>query len=184
MFSYDIKIPHDRVAVLIGKGGKTKRRIEKETSCEIDVESKEGEVTITGEDGVKLYSAQHIIKAIARGFNPKHALRLQKHDYVFEIIDLYDYHEKKNHHERMKGRVIGKGGKSRKVIEELADCQISVYGKTISIIAAAETAGIAKRAIEMLLEGANHSTVFTFLEKKRREQKIASLMGSKSQNKT
>ena len=179
MFSYDIKIPHDRVAVLIGKDGKTKRRIERETGCELDVESEEGEVIIQGEDGVKLFAAQHIVKAIARGFNPKHALKLQKHDYALEIIDLYDYHEKKNHHERMKGRVIGKEGKSRRVIQDLADCHISVYGKTIAIIASAETAGIAKRAVEMLLEGANHSTVFTFLEKKRREQKIASMMGAK-----
>lgn len=183
MFSYDIKIPHDRVAVLIGTEGKTKRKIENLTDCEIDVESKEGEVTISGEDGVKLYSAQHIVKAIARGFNPKYALKLQKHDYVFEIIDLYDYHDKKNHHERMKGRVIGKGGKSRRVIEELGECNISVYGKTIGIIAPAETAGIAKKSVEMLLEGANHSTVFTFLERKRREQKIASLMGTQKRGK-
>jgi ribosomal RNA assembly protein len=179
MFSYDIKIPHDRVAVLIGTEGKTKRRIENLTDCTIDVESREGEVNISGEDGIKLYSAQHIIKAIARGFNPTKALRLQKHDYVFELIDLYDYHDKKNHHERMKGRVIGKGGKSRRVIEELGECSISVYGKTIGIIASAETAGIAKKAVEMLLEGSNHSTVFTFLERKQREQKIASLMGAK-----
>ena len=179
MFSYNIKIPHDRVAVLIGVDGKTKRRIEKATQCEIDVESTEGEVTISGEDGLALFDAQHIVKAIARGFNPTKALRLQKPDYSLELIDLHDYHDKKNHHERMKGRVIGKEGKSRRVIEQLAECDVCVYGKTIGIIAPAETIGIAKKAVEMLLEGANHSTVFTFLEKKRREQKLSELMGAK-----
>jgi len=43
-FSYDIKIPKDRVAVLIGKNGKVKEQIEIETDTGLDIDSKEGEV--------------------------------------------------------------------------------------------------------------------------------------------
>ena len=183
MLAYDIKIPKDRIAVLIGTKGKTKSEIEESMHAKIAIDSKEGDVRVTGEDAVKLYAAQNIIRAIARGFNPEVALSLRKQDWAFELIDLNDWHEKKNHQERMKGRVIGKGGKSREIIEELSESSLSIYGKTVGIIAPIETIGIAKQATEMLLEGANHSTVFSFLEKKRREAKRAELLGKKSRTK-
>ena len=177
MLAYQIKIPKDRIAVLIGTKGKTKAEIEERMQASIHVDSKEGDVRVTGEDAVKLYGAQSIIKAIARGFNPKIALRLEKQDWALEIIDLNDWHEKKNHQERMKGRVIGKGGKSREIIEELTGASVSVYGKTVGVLGPVETVGIAKQAVDMLLEGANHSTVFSYLEKKRREAKRAEILG-------
>lgn len=177
MLAYEIKIPKDRIAVLIGSKGTTKREIEQSMDAKIAVDSKEGDVRVTGEDAVKLFSAQNIIRAIARGFNPDIALSLRKQDWAFELITLTEWNEKQNHQERMKGRVIGKGGKSREIIEELAECSISVYGKTIGIIAPIETIGIAKQAVEMLLEGANHSTVFAFLERKRRDMRRARVTG-------
>ena len=70
---------------------------------------------------------------------------------------------------RLKGRVIGQEGKSRKIIEGLTETYISVYGKTISIIGQAENVSVARRAIESLLAGSNHATVYRWLEKKRRE---------------
>jgi ribosomal RNA assembly protein len=70
---------------------------------------------------------------------------------------------------RLKGRVIGESGKSRKTIEDLSDTQISVYGKTIGIIGEAENTNMAKKAIDMLLTGAPHSTVFRILERWRRD---------------
>ena len=182
MFSYEIKIPKDRIAVLIGTDGETKQEIEETLSCELTIDSGEGDVQVAGEDAVKLFSAQTVVKAIARGFNPDIALSLRKQDWAFELIDLNSWNEKRNHQERMKGRVIGKGGKARKTIEELSDSKLSIYGKTIGIIAPIETIGVAKQAVTMLLEGANHSTVFSFLERKKREIKRQQLMGSTPRN--
>lgn len=177
MFSYDLKIPKDRIAVLIGAKGKTKRRIEQETKTDIVIDSEEGEITVSGEDGVLLYTAQQVVKAIARGFNPKVALRLLKQDYAYELITIRDFHPKQEHQVRLKGRVIGQGGKSRRVIEDLTESNISVYGKTVGIIAPTEMIGLAKRAVEMLLDGSNHSTVFRWLELKRRDLKRQQVLG-------
>ncbi|MCX6707311.1 MAG: KH domain-containing protein [Candidatus Woesearchaeota archaeon] len=41
-YSYDIKIPKDRVAVLIGKKGEVKKEIEECTKSKIKIDSKEG----------------------------------------------------------------------------------------------------------------------------------------------
>lgn len=170
-FSYDLKIPKDRVGVLIGKEGITKRKLERETECKIDIDSKEGEVFIFGTDGLKLFVAKNIIVAIARGFNPEVASQLLKPDYNFELIDLNDF-ARKDQHLRLKGRVIGKEGKSRSLIEMMTNTQVCVYGKTVGIIGRVEYVDAAKRACTSLLEGATHASVYKWLEKKRRELKI------------
>ena len=168
-FSYEIKIPEERVAVLIGKDGETKKEIEEQAKCNLDI-SKEGDVIITGEDGLTLYTTKEIVKAIARGFNPKIALLLLKQDYAFEIIDMTIISGKsKSTLMRLKGRVIGKGGKSREEIERLTDTYISIYGKTIGIIGETTNVAMAKEAVGMLLDGSMHKTVFKFLEKKKKE---------------
>lgn len=72
---------------------------------------------------------------------------------------------------RLKGRVIGEGGKTRQILEEATRTHISVYGKTISLIGGAEQLAVARQALHMLLSGAKHSSVYRFLERKRREAK-------------
>ena len=94
-FRYEVKIPKARVAVLIGRNGEQKKKIEKETNTKIRVDSDEGEVFVEGSDAVSLYNTNYIITAIGRGFNPEIAELLLKNDYCFELINLSDYIQKK-----------------------------------------------------------------------------------------
>lgn len=178
-FMYLLRIPKDRVAVLIGKKGETKQKIEQETKTKLKIDSKEGEVEVSGEDAVGLYTSREIIQAIGRGFNPDFALLLLKQDYVFEQIDIGEYLKTRNSMQRLKGRVIGTEGKARKYIQEMTDTHISVYGKTIGIIGESEDASIARQAIESLLKGSQHSNVYHWLEKKRKERKRKEFEGEK-----
>ncbi len=170
-FVYDLRIPKERVAVLIGKKGETKRAIEHETKTKLQVNSEEGEIKITGKDALLLYLAREIIRAIGRGFNPEIARQLLKSDYAFEIISIQDYAKTQNDLERLRGRVIGEGGKSRRVIEELTKTTICVYGKTVGIIGSAETITDARRAVESLLSGSPHPHVYRWLERRKRERR-------------
>ena len=165
-----LRIPKERVAVLIGKKGEDKRKLEKLTATKLNIDSDEGEVQILGEDAINVYLAREIIRAIARGFNPDVAFLLQKQDFGLEVMQLNA--RNKNDAERLRGRIIGEGGKSRRVIEELTETYISVYGKTVSVIGEYERLKHARKAIEMLLEGAAHATVFKMLEKKRSQLKF------------
>ncbi|MFH1642668.1 MAG: KH domain-containing protein [Nanoarchaeota archaeon] len=177
-FRYELKVPKDRVAVLIGKDGEVKKRLEEETKTKLEIDSKEGDVFVLGNDAIGLYTAREIIRAIGRGFNPDIAQLLLKPDYVFEIVDVRDYAGKSQESAlRLKGRVIGKEGKSRRLIEELSESYVSVYGKTISIISTVQYALIAKQAVESLLKGSTHANVYKFLEKKRREIKRKEVLG-------
>jgi len=169
-FTYEIKIPKERVAVLIGKKGETKNRIETTAGVSLNIDSHEGDVEVKGEDALQLYVTRDIIRAIGRGFNPEIALLLLKQDYVFEVIDISTF-VKESHMLLVKGRLIGKEGKARKVIEELTQTSMSVYGKSVAIIGESENVGMCKRAVESLLQGAPHAVVYKWLEKRRKEMR-------------
>ncbi len=175
-FSYELKIPKERIAVLIGTNGEVKKEIEKRTSTTISIDSAEGIVTIVAHDGLFVYNAKEICQAIARGFNPDVAMLLMKIDHILEVINLGKISSSKKDEMRVKGRIIGKDGKSRKIIEELTETNIVIFGKTVSIIGEAEKVLDARKAIEMLLKGATHSSVFNMLEKKKKQRKLRSML--------
>ena len=88
----------------------------------------------------------------------------------FYIIELHEFiGDSQKKMERMKGRVIGKDGKMRSLIEDTTQNCMSAYGKTISLIGNMNEIELAKEAIKMLLSGSAHSTVITFLNRKKRE---------------
>ncbi len=167
----ELKISPDRVGALIGKNGATKRFIEEQTETMIGVDSKEGLVTVQGENIEGLIAAVEVAKAIGRGFSPERAFQLLDEDMMLEVIDLSNAADSPEQLERVRGRVIGRAGRSREQIEDMTGTQISIYGKTVSIIGMPDQIRIARTAIEMLLSGVPHETVFSFLDKKRREAK-------------
>lgn len=171
MDTKEIKIPIERIAVLIGKSGEQKRKIEEKLKVNINVHSEDGDVEVFGEDSVAVFEAMNVIKAIARGFNPEIAELLFDESYMFDLVNVNDYASgSKKTMMRLKGRVIGQEGKARKMVEQMTSCSISVYGKTIGIIGKIEEVPIARQAVEMLLEGAPHGNVYRWLEDKKREE--------------
>ena len=117
-FTQAIKIPHDRIAVLIGKKGETKEELETSLNCRIEVDSKEGDVQLVADESIDLMVAKDVVKAVARGFNPDIAKQLISDEFFLELVNLNDYNKHKNHHQRLKGRVIAREGRSRNLIEE------------------------------------------------------------------
>lgn len=173
MVSTKLLVPKNRIGVIIGKKGETKKLIENELGVKLKIDSKSGEVTIMApqEKADVLMKAYDIIKAIGRGFSPEKALLLKDDEYTLTIIDLTQYAKRKNALERIRGRIIGKKGKARLLIEEITGTHISVFGKTVSIIGKWDKVGLAEEAIRRLAEGAPHSRVFDWLyEQKKWEQ--------------
>jgi len=172
-----LKIPRERIGVVIGPDGTTKDYIEKTLSVELQIESETGGVTITlarnAEDPSLLFKAKDVITAIGRGFSPEHAFHLIRDEEAsLDIIDLRAiFGRSESDIRRVKGRIIGMDGKTRRIIEELTETDVSVYGHTVSIIGDIEQVQAAKEAIQMLIRGSLHSKVYRFLHRKRRELK-------------
>lgn len=171
-YTYELRIPKERIAVLIGKNGDIKKEIEDHAKVKLKVDSREGDIIISSPDSLNLYAAKEIVQAVGRGFNPEIALLLLKPDYSFEIIHCEEYAKSKNSAVRLKGRVIGEEGKSRRIIEDLTECYLSVYGKTIGIIGDSANVAVARRAVTSLLSGSPHASVYKFLEKNRSKMKM------------
>ncbi len=171
-----IRIPHDRVGVLIGPEGRVKSRIEKTFKVNLVIDSGSGNVEVVlnpdQPDVSVIFTVANMVKAIGRGFSPERALTLGNEDYDLSIIDLEEHvGPSRSAQERVKGRIIGKEGKSRTLIEELTETQMSVYGSTVALIGNIESLPAATEAVMMLIRGKFHKTVYNYLFAYRRQLK-------------
>src|SRR5881409_842725 len=157
------RISSERIGVLIGSEGTTNERLQKATGTRISVDSTTGEVTIDEADASD--------PVMARGFSEDRAFRLLDEDAYFEVLDIKDFAHSKNRVAQIRARLIGTRGKTRRLIEELAGVEVSVWGHTVALIGGTFEMAIAREAVLMLLRGSEHKTVYRFLERKRADIK-------------
>jgi ribosomal RNA assembly protein len=171
-----IKVPGERIGVLIGKKGAVVERIKQECRVGVEIESETGNVVVRY-DSLSLlegnpFKALEVISAIARGFSPERAFKLLREDVVFQLVDMRDYvGTSQSSMNRLKGRIIGERGKSRRTIEELSGADVSVYGHTVGFIGIFQAIKVAVEAIIMLSRGSSHKSVYAMLQNYRRKLK-------------
>ncbi len=173
----EIRIPKERIPVLIGKGGEAKRKLEELGKSDITVNSSTGDVFIRGrEDALLTQSTFEAVKAIGRGFSFEKSLALYNDGIQLAVISLREFAKAKSHrlHE-MRARLIGKDGRTREIMEELTGTNICVYGDTVSVIGDLIPIQYAIHGIEMIVNGRKQRTVYQFLEKATREIKTKRL---------
>ncbi|RQD83621.1 MAG: RNA-processing protein [Methanocalculus sp. MSAO_Arc2] len=168
----ECKVASDRIGVIIGKGGATRKAIEEQAGVSLTIDSNEGIVTIEGEDTIGVLRATEVVRALGRGFSPERAFRIfEDEDILLDILDLSHVADTPQRMNQIRGRVIGRDGKARDQIENMTQTFISIYGKTVGIIGLPEPVQTARKAIEMLIEGSDHASVFAFLDKRKKEAK-------------
>lgn len=161
-----IRIPEERMRIL-RRSGKWRKMLDKFFSVKVELNE---EIRISGDNPLQILKVKEILKAFGRGFDFDTALNLSDDEYYLEVIDVREFAGKsRNRQIVLKGRVIGRGGKMKRLIEEYTNTKIAIYGKTVSIIGRCENVRVAREAIEMLLKGAMHTSVQRFLERKRGE---------------
>lgn len=157
----EIKIPED-----ISIEENFLKEIERKFSVKVSLINRDLE--IESENAYNLLRAKEIINALLLGFSREDCKKLFKDNYCLEIVEIKKFLINKNNRDRLrelKGRVIGEKGRAKRNIEELTKTKIIIHRNLIGIIGSEENVDIAKRAIEMLLEGRMHSTVYKFLTK-------------------
>ncbi|AGB39559.1 KH domain-containing protein [Natronococcus occultus] len=168
-----VKIPQDRIGVLIGEGGETMREIEAAAEVRLDIDSENGSVAVESVgDPVSGLKGPEIVRAIGRGFPPEEALQLLDDDMMqFDVVDIDAAARNKNDMKRKKGRLIGEDGRTRELMEELSGADVVIYGSTLGAIGTPQQVDAVRTAAEMLLDGAPHGTVYSFLEERHNEMK-------------
>lgn len=153
-----LKIPAARIAVLVGAQGSVRREIEKKLKVKLTIDE---EISIEG-DALNVMDATNIVTAIGRGFAPQNALKLTDENNTFAVVYLPNDEKKLK---RLKSRIIGEGGRSRENLERLTNTNISVFGKTVSIIGEYESVKDLTDAIGMFIKGFSHRAIYAFLER-------------------
>lgn len=202
IFEKTVRIPAARVAVLIGRRGRTKAAIEKRCSVSVDVDSSEGTVTVKSAggpaaapaaaaegagagagDALGPFKAAEIVAAIGRGFAPDRAMSLLDEGRSLHVVDLREFAGRSpSQIGRIKGRIIGERGRARRSMESLTGASISVYGRTVAVIGTAASLRLAVEAITSLSSGSMHGAVYGRLEAARRRQKAERMVLWEGQN--
>lgn len=162
-----VKVPRERVAVIIGREGSTKNQVETIGEVKLIIDSDSGEVTVIKRgDPLKATITSSVIQAIGRGFSPVNASLLYEDNHQLIVISLRDFAKPGSHRiDQIRARIIGSGGKTRKLVEELTSTHIAIYGDTVSILGDYVSVDYAKEALNMLINGSKQRTVYTYLEK-------------------
>jgi len=171
-----VRVPPERLGVVIGEGGRNKIEIMRRTGTVITVDSENSMVIIEPESPqvppYNVMKAAEVVKAVALGFPLEKALRLLEEDQVLVVIDLKQrIGDSPNHLRRVKARIIGEGGRARRTIEQMTGVDVVVGEYHVAIIGEYERAMAAKEAVEMLIDGRMHSTVYRHLDRMMREIK-------------
>ncbi len=173
------RIPKDRIAVLIGKGGSTRKMLEEACGGQLEIDSQTGEVRVFWEDQevdpiVKMKTPD-VILAVGRGLSPARAVQLLEDEIHLVMFDIREWVGRQpNQIRRMRSRLIGRNGMIRSRIEELTGTEIAIYGSTVIVIGDDMGLEIAKPAIESILRGSEHGNVLHGLEKDRKRQRMKS----------
>lgn len=186
IFEKLVRIPNDRIAVLIGKSGSVKSQIEKLCHVMLEVDGQTGEILVSSTEDAETtnpFKAVEIVMAIGRGFSPEVAMTLLKGQNTLHIIDLKEFAGKsKSSIERIKGRLIGEGGRARQNMENLSGTRISVYGKTVSVIGSVDRLRLAVDAVSSISRGSMHGAVYGRLEAANRRTKNERMILWEDQN--
>jgi len=155
-----VVMPERRMATL-RRDKKLLQKLEELSDVHVDV--RDG-VTFEADDSIMGMRVKQVLTAFGRGFAMEEALNLLDEEQELCMVEITDYARSANRLTDLKGRVIGREGKSKNVIERFTGTRIVVQGKTVGIIGRWQNVQVAREAVCMLLDGHKHGTVFRYLE--------------------
>ncbi len=167
-----VRIPEERIAVLIGTGGAVKKAIEEKSGAHLDIDRDDNSVRVTAPPDVDPWGAlkaRDVVLAVGRGFSPERAFRLFRGEMYLEVLDMKQISGKRTKEamRRLRARLIGERGRARERVEELSGCLVSVYGSAVALIGSAEQLDRGVRGVKLLIRGSEHGSVFSYLERAR-----------------
>jgi ribosomal RNA assembly protein len=134
---------------------KARKSLEKELNIKIELSGREISITGKPEDE---YISERVIEAIDFGFPIDAALMIKEEDLALEILNIKE-HTKRKDYKRIRGRIIGKEGKTKNTISSLTDCFIEVKDNRVATVGHPENVKTARQAIISLIKGTKQANV-------------------------
>ena len=145
-------------------------KLELEDKLRVKISVKGTETTIKGKE-LDEYFATRVLEALDYKFFIEDALLLKTEAYLFEVLDIKSY-TMRTDISVIKGRIIGRGGKTLKVLSDLTGCALAMKGNSIAIIGKAEEIEHASEAIITLIKGRKQGNVYAHLERSNKRKRL------------
>ncbi|MCX8194162.1 MAG: KH domain-containing protein [Candidatus Pacearchaeota archaeon] len=142
------------------------KKLEARLKVRVDIDKKEVILTSMKKDSFSEYVASKVLEAIALGFDTESAMQLCNTDFTLTKINAKDFVRSSRVNLAL-GRIIGKEGRTKRIIEELSNCNLVVSNHTVAVIGRADNVDTARQAIISLLHGSKQANVYKFLERSR-----------------
>lgn len=140
-----------------------KERLELERKLGVKI-TIEGKKAIVEGDALDEYEAVLVLEAMQFGFSAKKALLLASEDFIFRRLPIKQFTRRKDL-SVVRGRVIGKEGKTKHALENISGCDIIVRDDAVGLIGSAESIEEATTALTNLIRGSKQANVYRFLER-------------------
>lgn len=124
----------------------------------------EGKKAIVDGDALDEYEAVLVLEAMQFGFSAKKALLLSSEDFIFRKLPIKQFTRRKDL-SVVRGRVIGKEGKTKNALENISGCEIMIKDDAVGLIGSAESIDEATTALTNLIRGSKQANVYRFLER-------------------
>ena len=144
-----------------------KKELERKLKVKILV--KGTSTTISGKEADE-YFAERVLKALDFPFLVEDALLLLNEEYMFEVLNI-KFFTKRHDLAVVRGRIIGKKGKTLGVLQNLSNCIVVVKDNNVAIIGRAEEFPVVQQAVISLIQGAKQGNVYGYLERRGKKKK-------------
>lgn len=139
-------------------------QLKNETECNIIYDDQKQNIKVECGDSVTEQAVAKSIKAFNYGVPTPDCLSLLNPAQHLEIIDIERHTNNSRDTERTLGRIIGEGGRTRELMEELTGASVSVKRSKVVIVGDFTSVEQVRYAVSMLVNGAPHSAVYAHLE--------------------
>ena len=144
-----------------GELKRTKSELEKKLRISLEIQ---GHKVIFSGDALDEYIAEIVLDAMNFGFSFKKAILLADENMTFRKINIKDFTRKKNL-QVVRARFIGKNGKTKKTIENVANCEIFIKNNDVGVIGSAESIDKTMTAVTNLIKGTKQANTYRYLER-------------------
>jgi len=147
---------------------KNRKRLEKILNVKISNNGRE--VTFTGQAEDE-FVAGKVLSALEVGFSFADAVSIKEQELDFDLVPIKNFARRGNL-EKIRGRIIGRGGRALATLSELTKCSFEIKNNEIGVIGEPDRIKPAIDAIAQIIRGSKHANVYKGLEKRKEEPLI------------
>lgn len=153
---YFVKSPSDNDII---------EEITDEYDVEIECNDRTGNAEIKSENSMRAFDCKNVIKSYNLGFNIKDSMSLFSDNVEMRVINLKSLSRNSKRLRQNKGRLIGRDGRTKEIIEELTDTKISISDNKVGVIGNIIDVDFCIGIIHKIMDGVDRDIVYRDMEK-------------------